>query len=278
VSDQFYFTKELVSCTEPYWKYRSQRSKSKPYHENPDNDRYCPRCNNYHKGNCTLIQMIVEINTVIDDKKNFMVTFLTNIKIPLWNRDVAKEYEIFTGQYIYFNHETVKEQKKYYSEQVKEDETILYKYIDDIEQSSFNITLLNTSFADDELESFRTNANTFEKLFIRFDISNIIGEIKYILLTNYKNTYISKEEFLEKHKPALYKDLINKTLADLYKFENRIIIFAISKSKSDYMKNEIIKKLTTLYLDYHINPVFDSQNSTNMQKPNPHIEKKKKQK
>lgn len=281
MQEQIYFTKE-ITCSYQYKLFeRSKPAKSKAY--NPNNntlpERYCPRCDDKHKDNCNLVQMIIEFNTQYIQKDTICtIIFVDNIKIPLWNRNPEAELgHISSSKYSWSGtHLTTKEKEKLYDEQVIPIETSLYKYNDDIVMTNFNIKLFSDSFADDELESFRCNVNKFIYLFDDMHVENHISEIKYILLTEYKNSYIQKQEFLEKHKPKLYETTITSTIENINKSRSNIIVYNTLSSKSNYIQIAIISKLVTLYLDFNINPLFDALNFGD-QKPNPHISKKKKQ-
>jgi hypothetical protein len=58
------------------------------------------------------------------------------------------------------------------------------------------------------------------------------------------------------------------------------IIYCNLKStfKANHMQNAIVTKMVKLYVNYHINPLFDKHNSAHLQKPNPHVGMKKKKK
>jgi hypothetical protein len=278
--EQIFFTKEITLCNNHYdpMKRWVPPKRIISYDKNTQNARYCPRRDEKHKHNCELVQMIVEFNTQhICSDTICTLTFVDNIKIPLWNRCIETE----TGRIVSKcgwgdKHMTKEEIEKFYNEQVIPIETSLYKYNDNVITTNFNIKLFADSFADDELESFRSNVEKFVKIFGNMNISRHISEIKYILLTEYKNVYVQKKEFLEKHKPNLYEKIISSVTQNLGNINSRVIVFNNLSSKSNFVPTAVVTKLITLYLDFLINPLFEMSNFGE-QKPNPHISKKKKQ-
>lgn len=269
---QFYFTKELILDTKHSTRWIPQK-RFKTYDPNEQNERYCPRCDNRHKYDCNLAQMIIEFDTQsIQNDTICTITFIDNIKIPLWNRDVELESGHTRPKYGCSNISLTKEEiEKYYNEQVIPIETSSYKYNDNVVVTNFNIKLFADSFADDELESFRCNVDKFIKIFDNIRIEQYLTKIKYILLTDFKKSYVQKQEFLDKYFPDLYKTTIEFTIKNM----NKVIMYNNLSSSSTYIPNAIMTKLITLYLDFQINPLFDNTNFGD-QKPNPHIGKKKK--
>jgi hypothetical protein len=248
--DVFYFTTIInIDC---------------PRHEKPTDETIC-----------SLKQMIVKINT---DEKSFMVTFISNIRIP----------------YLKCKNDT----HHVHGEQNKNiNNTMSYQYIDGVEQSSFNIKLLDGSLSDDELESFGPHINMFCEIFKLRGNSDNVNYITYILKTTYKNSYISKKELIERHVPNICNDYIQCVTREYndysdhrfttqknicyaptnYYNRNVIMIYNLkSKAKAKYMQNAIITKLIGLYVDYHVNPLFDKHNSIYSQKPNSHVDMKNK--
>lgn len=276
MQEQIYFTKEITSSGYRYnpnqrW-ISPKKFKIHDPNEDIQNERYCPRCDNKHKDDCELVQMIVEFNTYnIQNDTICLITFIDNIKIPLWSRNVEKELGCKLYNNTYYMSISQEDKEKFYDQQVIPIETSLYKYNDNVVMTNFNIKLFADSFADDELESFRCNVNKFTKNFDKIKIDDHLTEIKYILLTEYKNSYIQKQDFLDKHKPNLYTTTIEFTINNM----NKVIVYNGLSSKSNYIPNAIITKLITLYLDFQINPLFDAIIFCD-KKPNPHVSRKKK--
>jgi hypothetical protein len=278
MSEQIYFTKEITKCENIYnylqrW---TSRKKNKSYDPNEDiqQERYCPRCDNKHTHNCNLTQIIIEFEEPnIQSNTICSVSFIDNINIPLWNRDVEQEsgYIRSTSSWSAHVNLTKENKEKYYNEQVFPIDTSTYRYNNGVSVSNFNMKLFADSFADDELESFRCNVEKFTNIFDNIYIDKHLIEIKYLLLTEYKGKYIGKQDFLSKHKPNLYETIINYVTKNM----NKIIVYKKLSSKSNSIPFIIISKLITLYMDFQINPLFDATNFDD-KKPNPHIGKKQK--
>lgn len=279
MSEQIFFTKEIIqSQNNNYFKRWTKPKRFQSYDANEDNrpERYCPRCDDRHKNDCNLIQMIIEFDTnKIQSDTNCSITFVENIKLQLWNRNIDEELgNIHNGHYYTsISQINAKLKQELFEQQTIPIETSTYRYIDNVTISNFNLKLFADSFADDELESFRSNVDKFLKIFNNIYIENHIDEIKYLLVTEYKNSYIQKQDFLAKHKPEFYKSTIDDVTTNM----KRMIIYNNLSSKSTYISNAIITKLITLYIDFKLNPLFEAT-QFNDQKPNPHISKKTKNK
>lgn len=264
--EQYFFTKEIT-----------KRS------VHPDGTfKYCPRCDNVHEGMCELVQMIVEFDPKnINSNTNCSITFLENIKIE-------HMYEISKEDSCKINMHRCDEMRKrirLHEKYVIPVETSFYSFNDNVITSNFNLKLFADSFADDELESFRCSVTKFLQIF-NIDIDRYVNNIKYLLLTEYKNKYVDKQQFLEKHIPKFYEDVINNIIEDTnYKTQNpytsylgsnnKTIIYKKTKLSSNALDRVVIEKIIKLYLDFIINPLFHA-NMYEDKKPNPHISKKTK--
>lgn len=271
-----YFTKEITEVRQIY--YRDDKSNQPVYSQSEllETNRFCPRCDGYHNGNCNLIQMVITLNTNCIERNTFCkITFYENIKLPLWNKNVKKEPEFIDSNYVSRYSEKYKNfLKKMLDKQFTPAETANYKYNDNVHETSFGIKLFEESFADDELESFRSNLKLFVKFF-NVDITQHVDKIKYLLLTEYKNSYIQKKDFLNIHFPTLYDKIKLEIINNMKNSGRPVIQYSTLNQKSNFILNEVINKLIKLYVDFFVDPLFEASNFGN-QKPNPHIGKKAK--